>query len=149
MDGKFNFILGDPHPYGNYSRLIKFRGLGYTKEWHYGLLSRPEFDDQIVDKNKFYISNSVGKPFGFQIDDPATIGQFTGLLDKNGKEIYEHDILLFHHLASKEKHIVLFCNGSFVLDDASILGPIVNQYQNFIEIIGDIHHGEMGEIFNK
>lgn len=64
--------------------------------------------------------------------DPETVGQYTGLKDKNGKRIFEGDVL---SLRTGRPHVVKFEEGSFVLTDTAIS----IRYACKFEIIGNIH----------
>ena len=60
--------------------------------------------------------------------DKKTIGQFTGLSDKNYKKIFEGDIM------NNAGNVVEFCNGSFCINGDSDLA-----YWTGTEIIGNIY----------
>lgn len=61
-----------------------FRGKTIRGDWKQGLLANKD--------DKWYISNKAGRPFAFEIR-PETICQCTGLKDKNGRLIFENDIV--------------------------------------------------------
>ena len=83
--------------------------------------------------------------------DPSTVGQYTGLTDKNGKKIFEGDIMAFTAYGFDYVGTVEFAYGSFsvMCEHASpFLDQAVSKHGAYI--IGNMHDNpELLEGFNK
>lgn len=123
-------------------RMIKFRAKALVnKEWVYG--------DLHIRSAFAHIHTDVGASYKIDTD---TIGQFTGLLDKNGKEIYEGDIVDFDDKpycvnGSKYQGAVVMHNGAWCVQhyekcfDVHLYSPLfADDFANRKTIIlGNIH----------
>ncbi len=129
-------------------RTIKYRGKDVkTGEWKYGHLITLNVNDKtayLIITDDYAVVDKELKPweiaFFLNVDifmvDPNTVGQFTGLVDKNGKEIYENDIVKYD--GSDWGYKVVFSNAAFKLNRPDGYFFTIERDDVF-EVIGNIH----------
>lgn len=111
-------------------------------EWVYGLVTKL-YDEQFK-KLPAEMTNTNGIS-GIEIDY-KTIGQYTNMLDKNGKKIFEGDIVRNKNKYFQFVGIVKYQNGQFLVDwklhqrisGKVISSTVTHHLGNADEIIGNI-----------
>jgi hypothetical protein len=116
-------------------REILFRGKRVSDgEWVYGNYG---FNDTVTAENHYIFQNKAWEFFV----DPATVGQYTGLTDKNGKRIFEGDILQNEEgclFGASYRFCVEFYPGRFYGESGGLL-TITPGEMYLCEVIGNVH----------
>lgn len=71
--------------------------------------------------------------------DPETVCQYTGLTDKNGKKVFESDIIVAYD--ENDKWIVSFQSGCWIVETEKSWDFLATNARD-IEVIGNIHDEE-------
>lgn len=137
------------------TREIRFRGRRLdNRQWVYGhYFTTPLTDENsgvaqgygwcfLSDGTTRHCISQDGVAF---VVEPSTVGQYTGLKDKNGKEIYEGDVV--GAFCDTQRFEIKYCEerGGYFLDSVVLCGgaepapECLGNLLDTVEVIGNIH----------
>lgn len=138
-------------------RKILFRGKRLdTGEWIEGwYYKKPNTQSSDGEPVKHYISDLP--PFGAEVK-PETVGEYSGLTDKNGKPIFEGDIVAYHKpvvpwwdrsLPDGTTGEVVFSAGAFymsvernaLVSAMYLLNSFFGAHGSILEVVSNVHDG--------
>lgn len=137
-------------------REIKFRGKRiWTDEWIYGNLVIDKHGRNHIVPFAYFDEDGHHLSYDDDTDTPVfimqeSVGQFTGLHDKNGKEIYEGDICRIKFDIAKVEGYIYNSLTKKELESGErifiVESPLFNNQQELnvddIEVIGNIHESK-------
>jgi uncharacterized phage protein (TIGR01671 family) len=113
-------------------REIEFRGKDSTGKWLHGDLACSSYGRGITAIEEVLV-------------DSETVGQYTGVKDKNGVKIFEGDIVEWFEFNGAERRVndVVFAHGGFFFcNDSDTIGHYYG-----LSVIGNIHDNP--ELLNR
>lgn len=120
----------------NLLREILFRGKRLdNSKWVYGSFAFIAQDDRPA------IRARNDEWHGWVAVEPETVGQFTGLHDKDGKRIFEGDLVKAERIVNGDEWfgVVVWWNGCFAIQGGKYRNvPAIDLFRGY-EVIGNIH----------